>query len=68
MRQILEEKLARFEELEKQLLDPEVQASSARMSAAAREHGSLAKVATKYRRFRQLNQQIVETVEMVGGG
>jgi peptide chain release factor 1 len=68
MRQILEEKLARFEELEKQLLDPEVQASSARMSAAAREHGSLAKVATKYRRFKQLNQQIVETVEMAGGG
>ena len=48
-------------------MDPEVQASSARMSIAAHEHGSLAKVATKYRRFRSLNEQIAETVEMSHG-
>lgn len=67
MRKQLEEKLARFEELEKSLLDPEVLASSARMSAVAREHGALAKVATKYRRFKDLNEQIREAMEMAAG-
>jgi len=67
MREILEEKLTRFELLEKQIADPEVQASNARMSIAAREHGSLAKLATKYRRFKELNQQIVETIALIDG-
>src|SRR5512140_1773998 len=67
MRKQLEEKLARFEELERQLIDPEVLSSSARMSAAAREHGSLAKLATKYRRFKHLNEQIRDAMEMVKG-
>ena len=35
MRKMLEEKLRRFEELEKLLLDPEVLASPARLSAVA---------------------------------
>ena len=39
----------------------------ARLSAVAREHGSLAKVATKYRRFRKLNTQIAEAQELAGG-
>jgi peptide chain release factor 1 len=67
MRQQLEEKLGRFEMLEGQLLDPAIQANSSRMSAVAREHGSLAKLATKYRRFKQLNSQISEAMEMLGG-
>jgi peptide chain release factor 1 len=67
MRELLEQQLARFEELERQLLDPAVQASSARMAAAAREHGSLAKTATKYRRFKDFNRQIAEAVEMSQG-
>lgn len=67
MRKMLEEKLRRFEELEKQLLDPAVQADSMRMSAVAREHGSLAKLATKYRRFKELNTQIAEALEMLEG-
>ena len=67
MREQLEEKLRRFEELERQLLDPAVQAQSQRMSVVAREHGSLAKVATKYRRFKQLNAQITEAAEMLSG-
>lgn len=67
MRKELEEKLARFEELERQLLDPQVIAQPARMSAVAREHGALAKVATKYRRFKQLNEQIREAMEMLQG-
>ena len=64
----LEEKLRRFEELEKQLVDPEIYSNPARYSAVAREHGSLAKLATKYRQFEKLNLQIRETMEMIEGG
>ncbi|GAG21104.1 unnamed protein product, partial [marine sediment metagenome] len=67
MRILLEEKLSRFEELENQLLDQEVLADPARMSAVAREHGTLAKVVTKYRRLKELNAQIVDAMEMVEG-
>jgi len=67
MRELLEEKLGRFEELEKQLVDPEVAANPARMSAVAREHGTLAKLVFKYRRLKELNQQISEATEMIEG-
>jgi peptide chain release factor 1 len=67
MRKMLEEKLRRFEQLEKLLLDPEVLASPGRLSAVAREHGSLAKLVTKYRRFKQLNAQITEAAELLQG-
>jgi peptide chain release factor 1 len=67
MREMLDEKLSRFVELERQLLDPEVQADSRRMAAVAREHGSLAKLAGKYRRFTQLNAEIAEAMEMAEG-
>jgi peptide chain release factor 1 len=68
MREMLDEKLARFEDLERQMVDPEVLANSARVGLIAREHGSLAKLATKYRRFKELNQEIAETREMIAGG
>src|SRR6266404_7283112 len=67
MRELLEQKLTRFGELERQLLDPQVLADSSRMGPIAREHGSLAKLAMKYRRFKQLNAQIAETHEMIKG-
>lgn len=67
MKKVLEEQLVRFGELEQQLLDPEVLASGPRLAAVAREHGSLAKVATKYRRFKELNQQIAEASDMIKG-
>jgi peptide chain release factor 1 len=67
MRDLLEQKLARFSELEQQMLDPEVQASGPRMAATAREHGSLAKLVTKYRRFKELNSEISDAREMVAG-
>jgi len=67
MRKLLEEKLRRFEVLEKQLVDPDVLANPARMSAVAREHGSLARMATKYRRLKKLNAQIAEAAEMAEG-
>ncbi len=67
MRELLEQKLGRFEKLEKLLVDPEVLSNSSRMAATAREHGSLAKLATKYRRFRELIDEINETREMIAG-
>jgi peptide chain release factor 1 len=63
----LDEKLQRFEELERLLVDPEVLADSQRASVIYREHGTLAKLATKYRHFKKLNEQIREALEMVEG-
>jgi peptide chain release factor 1 len=67
MRNVLDDKLARFEELERLLMDPQVAASGPRMAAVAREHGSLAKLATKYRRFKEYNQQISDAVSLIDG-
>lgn len=64
IRATLEDKLQRFEQLEKDMADPAVQGDSARMSAAAREHGGLAKVATKYRDFKRLTDEIHQCKEM----
>ena len=57
MRDLLEQKLARFEQLENDLIDPEVLSNPARIAAVAREHGSLAKLAKKYRRFKQISRR-----------
>ena len=65
MREMLEEKLARFEELERKMSDPEVLANSSRMAAVAREHGSLAKLVTRYRRLKGMNQEIAEVTTML---
>jgi peptide chain release factor 1 len=67
MRDLLEQKLSRFEELERQLADPEVYGDSARLAAAARERGSLHRLATKYKRFKELNAEIADAREMVEG-
>ncbi len=63
----LDEKLARFEELERRLVDPVTLANPSQLTAVAREHGSLAKLATKYRRFKNLNAQIRNALEMLQG-
>ena len=65
IRDILEEKLARFEELENSMSDPDVLADGARMSAAAREHGSLAKLANRYREFKRMSDEIRECQTMI---
>ncbi len=67
MRDMLEQKLHRFEDLEARLVDPEVLTNSPLLAAVAREHGSLAKLATKYRHFLDLNNQIAETMELAKG-
>ena len=67
LRQTLDDKLSRFEALERDLVDPAVLSNPQRVAAAAREHGSLAKLAKKYRRFKDLNAQISEVQEMIDG-
>ena len=64
IRDTLEDKLARFEQLERDMSDPEVQGDGARMSATAREHGGLAKLANKYRDFKRMTDEIRDCKEM----
>jgi peptide chain release factor 1 len=67
MRDQLEARLSRFEELERSLVDPEVLAQPQRLAAVAREHGTLAKLARRYRAFVALERQIDELEEMSAG-
>jgi peptide chain release factor 1 len=68
MREKLEEQLTRYDEIEKLLYDPAVLSNSSQMASLSRERGSLAKVAQKYRRFKDLNQQIADATEMIESG
>jgi peptide chain release factor 1 len=67
MREELDEKLKRFEQLEAQLIDPQVLSQPQKLAAVAREHGSLARLAGKYRKFKQLNDQVHEARAMAAG-
>lgn len=67
MREMLEEKLKRFEELERQMIDPDILADGGKIAQVAREHGSLARVATKYRRFKSLVDEVAELNKMASG-
>jgi len=58
MRDLLEAKLARFETLERDLVDPEVLSQPQRMGAVVREHGALSRLALRYRAFVALERQI----------
>ena len=64
MREMLETKLSRFEELERQLTDPVILADGSKIAPIAREHGSLSKLAIKYRRFKNLVNEIAELLKM----
>jgi peptide chain release factor 1 len=64
IREQLDTQLHRFEELEAKMNDPAVQTDGNKMAAVAREHGSLAKVATKYRRFKSIAAEIAELKRM----
>lgn len=68
MREMLEQKLNRFEELESQMSNPEMLSNSSMMGSIAREHGSLAKLATKYRRFKTLLKEMEEVKTMADSG
>jgi peptide chain release factor 1 len=67
MRELLEKNLARFEELARQLADPAIYADSAKSAAVARERGALARTASKYRRFKELNAEIADARGMIEG-
>ncbi len=67
LRDELEAKLQRFEELERMMHDPDVLADPGRLARVLREHGSLAKIATRYRRLKELNAQIAEAEAYLEG-
>lgn len=60
LKQQLDDILARYKELEKQLSDPAVAADPARIAEVMREHGRLGRVARKYERYLELTQQAQE--------
>lgn len=64
VREELESKLKRFEQLEAMMSSPEVMADSNKMAAVAREHGSLVKLASKIRTYKKLTADIGGLVEM----
>lgn len=61
---VLDQKLARFRELEAQLADPDVAGNHTRFTAVAKEHGSLAKVVKPYLEYLDLEKSIRETEAM----
>lgn len=65
IRDSLEEKLARFRELEQQMADPQIQADGTRMGAVAREHGGLARMTHKYLEFKRLTDEIHGCQQMI---
>ncbi|MBE6429228.1 MAG: PCRF domain-containing protein, partial [Planctomycetaceae bacterium] len=67
MHDMLEAKLSRFQELERLMVDQDVLQDSAKLVDVMREHGSIAKLATCYRKFKNLNDQIAEANEMISG-
>lgn len=61
----LEAKLKRYEELERQLQDPEVLADVNQLLAIQREHGGLAKVAKAVRSFHELEENVEAARAMI---
>ena len=64
IRDNLEQKLSRFEQLQRDMSDPDLVGDGSRMSATAREHGGLARVAYKYREFKRISDEIQGCQEM----
>ena len=67
MRDQLDATLARFEQLQRELVDPEVLLQPQRMAAVVREHGALSRVALKYRALVTLERQIRDLEALVAG-
>ena len=67
MRDLLEAKLSRFEELERELIDPAVLSVPHRLAAVAREHGTLARLARRYRSFVDIERQIADLEGLAHG-
>ncbi|AMV32688.1 Peptide chain release factor 1 [Pirellula sp. SH-Sr6A] len=66
IREQLDQNLARFEELEQMMSDPEVLGGdSSKMAGILREHGGLLKAASKYRRYKKLGEELKELDAML---
>ena len=61
----LQVKLARYEELERMLQDPDVLSDTTKMLECQREHGGLGKIARSVREFNQLESDITAIREMI---
>ncbi len=55
----------RFLEIERLMLDPDITSDSGRVTALAKERGSLAKVAIPYGRYLELSRQITEAEQLL---
>lgn len=64
VRDDLDSKLRRFQELEQLMSDPDVMSNSGKMAAFAREHGSLAKLANKFRSYKKMSRDIDDLTVM----
>jgi peptide chain release factor 1 len=64
IRDQLEQKLGRFEELERMMSDPVILADSTKMANCAREHGGLSKLAHKYRTYKKMSDDIKDLKAM----
>ena len=64
---VMEQRLARFRELEEQLSDPAVAGDHAKFAVVAKEHGSLAKQVKPYLEYRQLAAAVEESEALLGG-
>lgn len=60
----LEEKLARYEEIERRMSDPDIAGNADKYNELAKEHGSLGRMALRYRRYKELQQEIAEAEEL----
>lgn len=64
IREKLDELLAKFEKLEKDMADPAILSDSSKIANIMREHGALSKMAQKYRLYRKMSDDIRELTEM----
>ncbi len=64
IRDQLDEALAKYERLEQEMADPDVLSDSSRIATVMREHGAMSKLATKYRHYRKLSDDINDLVAM----
>ncbi len=64
---VMEQKLARFRELEEQLADPAVAVDHSRSTAISKELGSMGKLVYPYIEFQQVESQIKEAEGLLAG-
>jgi peptide chain release factor 1 len=64
VREQLDQTLRRFEELERHMADPEVLNDSAKIANVMREHGSLSKMAGRYRNYQKMSDEIRDLTAM----